>query len=909
MSWLYPQALWLLALLPVVWLVAYGSRYEHTVTRLAGGVVLRSAVMVLLVLAIAQPRLLQRDRAVSVVYAIDISRSVAPAAVARALDWIRAADARFQPWQARYLVFADRARYVASPDEVPALSVSREERSESRDTLAQGATDIEQALSAAVAGFAPRGERRLVLITDGIQTRGDLWHMLPRLQAAQVRVFVVPAAASAERDAWVDAIVVPGGVRRQQPVTVRVAVHALDSMPAQVELTARGRRLGTRTVRLDAGANDVAFEVTLPHAGETTLAARVSAQGDRYAANDRLEQSIWVGQRPRVLYVEGVPESGHHLVQALRAHHIEVTPTSADAVAARGLSLAGFDAVILSDVFAQTLDARSAARLEAFVRDGGGGLIFAAGESTYGESGFSGSAVERMLPVRFEGKRKQRDLDLVLLIDRSHSMRAGKLERAKTAALSTLDLLEPRHRLAVVAFDVKAHEVVPLAPVGNKRRAEDLIASMTARGQTSIYPAFVEAQRQLKDSTAATKHVILLSDGVTVQPPAPGAGPSAAEIQAMIQKGREDAMRRDGVQPPKPEVPEPIPEPGAIEALVAELAKANVTVSTIAIGDKPNVALMRDLAAIGQGRSYVARSDGEIPGLFVSETRRLLGESIIEKAFRPVVAHRTAVLDGLDFAGGPPLQGMVVARTKAFADTVLMGPERRPLLVTTHYGLGKTIAFLSDAKDRWSGEWLGWEGYGRLWAQMVRDCIARQDERDLQLRAVRSGSDALVELRAVAADGAYRNGLSPALRVTDPAGRQAMTVLQQVAPGQYARRWAIEAGHAEPYRFELVEGGGLSGTDVRQIGVQALSYSWSDELRRLPPDTATLVELSRATGGAMRPKDADIFALRGDAPRIPAPLWPYLLAAALGLFLLDILWRRAPLPRWRRAVKVAGIEP
>lgn len=900
MTFAHPQALWLLAALPIVWLFAYLGRHDHTPRRLGGAMVLRTVTVMLLALAVAQPRLLERDREISVVYALDISRSVSPAFLNRSLEWIRTTNTRFQPAEARYLVFADRAQFLASIDGVASVAVSSAERSDSPRTIAQGATDIEQALRTATFGFEPRFERRLVLITDGVQNRGDLWRMLPRLQRDKVRVFAVPAPVTLEHDAWVEAIVVPDGVRRQEPVTLRVKVHALASMPAQVRLKSGKRTLGAVSVTLRSGSNEIAFDGVLPEGGRNALTASVRAEGDRFEGNDTLDDEVWVGSRPHVLYVEGVPESANHLADALRAHHIDVTVASPEALAGEVSPFVAFDAVILSDVFVQSIDARIAAALETFVRDQGGGLIFAAGESTYGQEGFAGSALERVLPVRFEGKRKRRDLDLVLLIDRSHSMRGRKLELAKTAALSTLDLLEERHRLAVVAFDARPHEVVPLAPVGNKRRAEDLIASMTARGQTSIHPAFVEVQRLLAGSAATTKHIILLSDGVTVQPPGPGSGtPDAAQIQALIQKGREEAMRRDGIPVPRPEVAETIPEPGAIEALVAELAQAKITVSTVAIGDKPNVALMSDIAAVGHGRSYVARNDAEIPGLFVTETRRLLGESMVEAPFRPVTTHRVASVAGLDFANGPPLRGLVVARPKAFADVVLRAPKDRPLLVTTHYGLGKTVAFLSDVKNRWSSEWIGWEGYGRFWAQVVRDTIPRRDDGNLTLRVTRTESEALVELRALGADRGHRNGLSPLVRMVEPGGRTSTLVLPQVAPGHYAARRAIEAGHTRPYRFELAQGGGLTRGDVRDVGSRSLAYPWSDELRATPPDVGTLRALSEATGGVYAPKAADIFALHGDGQRVPWPLWPYLVAAALGLFLLDIAWRRAP---WTAAV-------
>lgn len=905
MTFAHPQLLWLLATLPIVWLLAAVARRDHTGRRLGLATILRSFAIALAVLALAQPRTLVRSDAVSVVYAIDVSRSVSTRFIERALDGVRAGNALHRPASTRYVVFGDRAKVVAAIDDVPAVAVSISDAPADTDAISQSATDIEQALRTAVGSFDGAGARRLVLVSDGVQTRGDLWRMLPRLQAEKVRVFAVPAESAVTTDAWVDAIAVPEGVRQQAPVTVVVKVHALTAMTGRVQLASGERPLGAAAVSLRPGGNDIAFEVALPTAGLVSLRASVRAAGDAFSGNDVLEMQIAVGPRPRVLYVEGVPESARHLADALRTHHIDVAVVAPDVLALEAPSLSAFDVVILSDVVAQSLDGQMAGRLETFVRDDGGGLVFIAGESTHGQEGLSGSALERLLPVRFEARRKKRDLDLVLLIDRSHSMRGRKLELAKTAALSSLDLLEARHRLAVVAFDSQPHVVVPLAPVGNKRRAEDLIASMTARGQTSIHPALVEARRLLRDSTATTKHVILLSDGITAQPMGGGAGtPNPREIQALILKGREDAMRRDGIAVPMVDPAEPLPEPGAIEALVAELAEAKITVSTVALGDKPNVPLMGDIAAIGGGRSYVAASDAEIPGLFVAETRRLLGESLVETAFQPAVAHRVPALAGIDFTGGPPLRGMVATRAKTFADVLLEGPKAQPLLVTTHYGLGRTVAFLSDAKNRWATDWIGWEGYGRLWAQVVRDAVRAGGDEPVSLRVSRIGQEVTVDVRALSPDRRYRNGLAPMVRVVDPAGGASMLALRQVAPGRYSAQQALEAGRAQPWRFDLVPGGGLSRADAQAVGSRSIAYPWSDELRASPPDLETLRALSEATGGVFAPTAADIHAIRGDGRQVAQALWPWCVAASLVVFLLDLVVRRAPwqFPRILRRV-------
>ncbi len=911
-----PDALWLLGVLPLAWLFGWFSRHLHASQRIALAAVTRSLTLFLLVIALAQPTVLEREFGKSVVYAIDVSRSVSSAFLNQALTWAAEANQRYRPDQVRYLVFADGFRLLESPEQVMSVSLTSKEvrRTESGGSVAsdgnvigQSATDVEAALHAAMFGFAPNRARRLVLISDGNETRGDLWRAVARLRGEQVRVFAMPAAASADSDAWVESINVPPGVRQQEPITIRVIVRAVAAMPASVEVSSGKRIIGRRSVQLSVGENVVAIDTRLPRSGDNVVTARLKSQADLIKENNVLSASIRVGPRPRVLYVEGTPASAHYLSEALRAHYIDVTVATARGLDEDPKRINRYDAVILSDVFAHDLSTETVRRLGMFVRERGGGLLFAAGESTYGKQGYAGNDVERLLPIRFEGKRKRQELDLVLLIDRSHSMRGRKLELAKTAALSTLDLLEEQHRLSVIGFDARPHEVVPLAEVGNKRRAEDRIASMTASGQTRIYPALAMAQRILADSTSSTKHIILLSDGVTALS---GGINDAERIRAEIERGREEAIRRAGGGNAEPGASPQLTSlaAGSMEELVSQLAEEQVTLSTIAIGPRPNLDLMRAIAEIAGGKAYVAKNDAEMPGLFVSETRRLLGDSIVEEQFRPTVGSRADTLAGLDFESGPPLDGFVTTRAKQFSDVLLRAPQDQPLLATTQYGLGRTAAFLSDVKNRWSAQWLSWEGYGRFWSQVVRDVIARRAEAGLDLRVSRVGSEAIVELTALSSEFAYRNSLLPKVRVTVPLGEAATLLLRQVAPGEYRASFPIAASDANAYRFALLQGGGITARDAAAAGERTLSYTWTDEYRPLPPDNALLRELSEQTGGVFAAKAQDIFADYDDSQLVPRPLWYWFVVAALLLFLLDILIRRTPrviaLPR----VKVMSVS-
>jgi uncharacterized membrane protein len=897
---LWPLAL--LAALPLVWLLAWRHSSSVGRARVAGATVLRSVALAAIVVALLKPTLHRASEDVSVVYVLDVSGSVAPRFLDEALDWIAQVNAHHQPAQSRVVVFADHAELVDSVDAVRALALSAEDGAGRDDAIDRGATDLEEGLLAALPGFAPGLARRIVLLSDGNQTEGDAWQAMLRLQAEGARLFAVPATVAADNDAWVERISVPPGARARAAVEVQARVFSRRSVPARVELAIGERTAATRSVTLSPGDNRVSFTVRFPQAGAQNVTVRVSAEGDELARNDALTEDLMVQPRPHALYVEGGERGARYLADALTAQGIRVSVATAQNLSDDARLLNGKDVVILSDVRADSLGTDAVQRLGAFVRDHGGGLIFAAGQNTYGQEGFAKSEVERLLPVTFEAKRKHEDLDLVLLVDRSSSMRGQKIEVSKSAALATLDLLDQEHRLAVVAFDAQPHDVVPLMTVGNKREAEDLISRMISSGQTNIYNALLRAQALLAESEAKTKHIILLSDGLTSPPP--GVSPAAfypTEIEERLREVQAAEARQRGGAAEPPRAPQVTASPRGFPGIMEELVDAKITMSTVAIGEKPDVELMANLANWGGGRSYLTRSDAEVPTLFAAETRRLLNDSIVEERFRPRVNAWSPTLAGVDFAGGPELKGYVTTKPKRFSNVLLEAKKDLPLLAETHYGLGKTVAFLSDVKNRWAADWLGWPGYARLWSQVVRDSARRDTGAGLNWKVTREGREAFIHLTALGNDGSFRNGLWPKVRITTPGGQGSVAALRQVAPGQYRAQIPLATAGSVPWRFELLPGPGLSAADIARVGSRRLFYSYPDEYRLLPANLPLLRTLSEQTGGVFAPRAEEIFTLRGDSGVTHTPLWPHCAGAALLLFLLDILVRRAPW-RLRRAL-------
>ncbi|HZP91576.1 MAG TPA: VWA domain-containing protein, partial [Burkholderiales bacterium] len=678
----------LLAVLPLFWAAALRGRSDLSPRHLRTVTAMRMLAACLVVIAAAQPVWHGGSRDLSVVYALDVSRSVSARFVSQALDWIDRTRLEHKPARSSIVAFAERPVLLEDTEDVRALKVA--DTGAVRAALAQDATDLERALDESLMAVDRDGIRRIVLLTDGNQTRGDVWRVLPRLRHAGVRVYPIPAKTRDEADAWLDAIELPDDVRDGEPFVATVRVFSPRETVARVELRRGANRLRSRTLRLASGMNRVPFEIRLAGAGTATLTATVEAEADRTRDNDRAESSIWIGARPRVLYVEGQPDSAHYLRDALRDADIEVQVDEPNSVPAIAADLARFDALILSDVPAKSLSDAQMKAIESYVRDLGGGLLFAGGENTFGEEGYSGSLVEKVLPVEFKAQEKRKDVALVIVIDRSYSMKGRKMEYAKEAARAALDLLEEQHYFGVVAFDSQPYISVPMQQVRSKKKAEDLIGRIQASGQTNIYPALSMAYRMLQQVDAKSKHVIVLSDGDT--------------------------------------------HPADFERLVSRMKNADIVVSTVTIGEGGNPQLMDDIARWGGGRSYLARNAESIPQIFMEETQKAIRSSLVEEPVRPVVMRRIQVLRGVDFRDAPPLRGHVSTKPRDTAEVLLATPEGAPLLVRWQYGLGRTVLFASDVKNRWAAEWLRWPGYGKLWAQLVRQTMRRDSGETVDFR-------------------------------------------------------------------------------------------------------------------------------------------------------------------------------
>ncbi|MBX3272042.1 MAG: VWA domain-containing protein [Sandaracinaceae bacterium] len=853
---LAPPALAIVGVTPLLFFVLSLSLADLPPLQRWLGALLRAALVACLALALARLARSTDVTRVATVLLVDVSESVPDAALARARREVAEIWGARGENDVRLVTFAADARVVPLGGEagVPGALA--------RHDGADGAgTDLAAALQLAYGLFPPGHLRRAVVWSDGGQTRGDLLAETSRAAELGVRLYAVPTTEAAPPEVAVTGLVLPDRIDVGQPFPVRAQVFSTNATRARVRLY-QGETLngldGVRDVELAAGENVIEMRSVVRVAGAVTYAFSVEPEGpDRFRENDEISSTVVVPGRPSVLYVEGSPGRATYLASALGAGDYEVDVRSPRAIPTSLRELERFDFFILSDVPADQVSLTQQDAIERYVRDLGGGFLMAGGESSFGLGGWHGTRIERLLPVHMDSERRrdQPSLAIALVIDKSGSMNGAAMDLAKEAAIATAQMLSPDDYIAVIGFDSTPSRVVRMQSARNRLQIVRDIGRLTARGGTAIFPALDMAYQDQAVTRARIKHVILLTDGQTQEPGIP----ELAQI-----------MRAEGI-----------------------------TVSTVGLGADVNRALLTQIADIGGGRAYFTQDPHNIPRIFMRETSTVARSNVVEEFFQPRVSTPADFLRRMDLSSAPYLHGYVATRARATpAQTILVSDIGEPILARWRVGLGWSLAWTSDVKNRWAVEWLRWPGFSRFWSELVREHMRQRRRQTLDMTAEVVDGRARVVVDAIGLDDQFLDGLDSTLHVEGPLGRGASRgdrferdlPLRQTAPGRYEARFDLPRYGS----FVLTAEHRRDGRPVAESHAQLVN-PYPREYLTIEPDVALLERAARVTGGHLAPSVAQVFDPGDERIRHHEELWPKLLFLALILFVLDLALRRV---RW-----------
>ena len=176
--------------------------------------------------------------------------------------------------------------------------------------------------------------------------------------------------------------------------------------------------------------------------------------------------------------------------------------------------------------------------------------------------------------------------DIVLLIDSSGSMRkTDPQNNRKTSAELFISLLGSDDRVGIVSFGDSAKLLLPLTR-NSKENYGRFVSAInkisSSEFSTNIYEGVKKGFDELKTSASNKKVLVLLSDGKLTL------GSKEKEAEAL----------------------------SSLSALLPELVKSGITLSTIAFSDQSDAKFLEDLARAGGGFFKLALSDQDIHVIF-----------------------------------------------------------------------------------------------------------------------------------------------------------------------------------------------------------------------------------------------------------------------------------------------------
>ncbi len=835
----FNSPLWLLLLVPLsaytFWMAGrmQGLSRGQRITALT----LRLLICALIVGALAGPELRLRTSGQAVAFILDLSDSIPSKDKARAKEFVDEAMKSLKGGDVGSVVVAGADPLLessAGPSRpIPTI----------QSQVNPSSSNLAAAVRLGIASLPGSMNRRIVLLTDGNETDGDLIQASEVAAAEGITLDVVSLGSQREKaEAFVAEATAPNDARLGGKAIIRARITADRAMPARLTLDRDGVKRATRTLQLTEGENLVIFEEPVDKLGLSNYRVTLETEEDGDPRNN-VGLAILNAKGPsRTLVIESTPQPSA-LYKALQARGILVSRAIPGSIPTRLADFAQYDAILLNDVNATSLTDNQMKAIQASVRDSGTGFAMVGGENSFLPGGYYMTPIADTLPVDLN-IRKRKDLPsttILIMVDCSGSMQMiedglPKIELAKKAAEVTATLLGPYDRLGVAGSSDGIEFVVPVGPLVKEQAIAGIRRLAVTGGGIYIGPTVSKANTALSADDSKVRHLLILADGAD----------STDWRDSMVQ--------------------------------AADMRRRGITTSVIAFGKGQYLPDLRRLAAIGGGRFYLAEKARQLPAIFSQDAAIVSRSAIEEGAFYPKQTGSDDSIRGLDEF--PALLAYCLSDSRPLARTVLRTHKDDPLLARWQYGLGTSLAFTSDSQPRWARQWVGWEGFDVFWSQLVRGMARRTTQTRYEVEIGQNSGIGTVLVKSP--DEKAPNSV----RVIGPDGEPQSVTLEPSAPGEYVGRF--QSSKLGSYVVSVVEDSPTGSL----VQVESISRAYPAEYQAAAANMPLLQQAAYSTGGRLLKDEKE--AVRPSAKSVvtPVEMWFWCLLAGCLLWPIDIASRR-----------------
>jgi uncharacterized membrane protein/Mg-chelatase subunit ChlD len=838
-----PWWLLLLGLIPVIWIFSYRSLAGLGQIRRLVAIGLRTLVLLLIVLCLAEAQLLKTNEGITVMYLLDQSESVPRARREAMMHYVIREVARHRnpdrEDKAGVIIFGREAKIESAPlaDDIPSVGVI-----ESLIDLRTDATNLESALKLAQATFPEDTARRVVIVTDGNENIGNAREVARLLTDKSIAIDVVPVLLDSRAEVAIEKVSMPVEIRKDQPLETRVVINNYAGATAEDAGVVSGRlkltrRLGPheqllseQDVELQPGKNVYRFRHEIAESGVYTYQADFTPDDendDLLTQNNRATAFTQVRGQGRVLLIEDWSQRGRfdYLVSRLRQNGIEVTVQGSDELFTSLAELQGFDSVILADVArssgedAGSVTSFSDEQIEMLVRntETGCGVVMIGGESSFGAGGWSNTRLEEAMPVDFQIKNaKIQAVGALVLMMHASEMAEGNYWQ-KVTAKEAIKALGPMDHCGLIHWGPAGTDQwlwgAPQGLVRVANRRQTMLARLDRMAPGDM-PQFEPAMRMslaaFNRVNASIKHMIIISDG----------DPS----------------------PPR-------------NATIANYAAAGIKISTVAVGTHGPAGhqVLQRIATQTGGKYYVVTNPKALPRIYQREARRVARPLVYEPdgGTTPQIVYPHEMLNGID-GPLPTIKGFVLTTVKEnpLVEISIRSPKpadnaNNVILASWTYGVGRAVAFTTDAGVKWADTWTGWENYDKFWSQLVRWSMRPSgDEGKFTVSTNFKDGKVQVVITALDKDDEFLNFLDMNAAVIGPDLKTFELDVDQTAPGRYVGEF--DASADGNYFINVTAPGDPNSEDNRPTVLQAgVNVPYSAEYRDRESNLALITALAR----------------------------------------------------------------
>lgn len=843
------QPLWLLLFIPILIYLIWTWRRDKNSFRKEAKVVffIRLLAIFCLILGLTNPYLLLPIKEEQVLFLVDRSASV-QGTDQQVAEWIeKSMSTRKDSHLVGVYTFAEdfQSEVALTSGEVnlPVFAPMKD----------PGDTDIARALQLSTGIVEPNKATRIVLFTDGIETTGSVTDELVKITGGNVTIDVVQLNRIATEDVAITSFETPPVAFEGEQQQLNVELESTTNTEGEILLYQNDELISRQHLTLEQGTNTFTFRNSSAGEGLLKYEVQVVIAGDGLIENNKLTSVTNVESSPQLLIVT------HERNNSNIASVIDQAAIKTDVIDSTELpfdlsNYLAYDAIIFDNVPGHVVGEQKMTVIEQAVKNFGVGFMMVGGKNSFGLGGYFKTPIEKLLPVEMEikGKHQLPSLGLVIVMDRSGSMSGSKFEYAKEAAARSVEMLREGDTLGFIAFDDRPWEIIETASLENKEEALDTILSVGVGGGTEIYSSLALAYERLSPLKLQRKHIILLTDGQSA---------TSNDYEALIEEGSQDL----------------------------------ITVSTVAVGQDADRALLENIAEIGGGSFYDVADESTIPAIMSTETAMISRTYIEDNPFYPII-YGDAAWTSLFAEGVPQMNAYIATTPKQTASIIAESEKEDPVLAEWMYGLGRTIAFTSDSTGEWSGDFANWNNWGNFWNTAVSRLLPAYSEVPFTIQKSSDGSYTVAD----------PTGKSSFIEVTavNEKGEELPVTSEPIAPGK--SRVTVESEPGLVF-FRV-------SNEQDALYQAGISIPYSAEYKVQKANSNLLEQIASQTGGKLLTEASEVFRPIEIKSSDKQSIQQMLVLAAIILFFIDITIRRfgfrqliAPFYKLKRKEKIPNV--